>query len=176
VAERLREILEQRADPLENRLVAADHQIERAVAGLRDARGHAGFERAGPGFAAGGVDLAVDFGADRRAVEENGVGGIGEQLVGGENLAHRTVVGDHGEHQAGLRADLGEVGGDLGAEFRGDRPRQVLIEVVDDADAVAAVLESAAHVGAHAAESDDSDSGVFHGVGTWRAGGGLSTR
>ena len=143
--------------------VTTDHQEQAAVAGLRDAGRHTGFEAGSTGGLGSGVDLAVDGRCERGAVDERASGSTGEEVVFAEvDRFHGGVVGYDREHDIGPRCDLGQGGASGCTDFGGEAGGHFGIEVEDGGDVVAFVIEAAGHVAAHAAEADESDFLIFH--------------
>ena len=81
---------EQLLDLVVGRLVAAEHQVQRAIARLGDAGGHAALERLRAGGLGQALDLHVHRRADRCAVDEYTALGSGQQAVAlaGEDRVH----------------------------------------------------------------------------------------
>ena len=162
-------------EPVERGGLAGAHEVERAVAGLRDGRSHAGLEGGGAGGGGTAGALDVDLGGEGGAVDEGFALGAGEKGVGtggrvGKDGELGGVVGDDGEDDVGGGGYLGEGGGVVRAQFGGEGGGGGSVDVVDGGDDVAVVeLETPGHVGAHATDSDEGD-GFRHGG--WRVGGG----
>ena len=75
-----------------------------------------------------------------------------------KDCVHRCVIGDDGKDGVRVGRDLGK-GLRVGAvQFLGKRGSNVLGGVVYAADLITFVLEVAGHVGAHAANPDQTDS------------------
>ena len=74
-------VFEDGEEALVDGLVAGEHEVEFAFAGMADAGGHAGFEGISAGGFGGGVDFAMDGGGDGGAVDEGFAGGVGEEVV-----------------------------------------------------------------------------------------------
>ena len=157
-------VFEDGEEALVDGLVAGEHEVEFAFAGVADAGGHAGLEGVGPGGFGGGVDFAMDGGGDGGAVDEGFAGGAGEEVVGGveEDAAHGGVIGDDGEDEVGGGGDFSEGGGGGAMEFGGEGLGERGVVVVDGGDGVTGVFEVAGHVGAHAADADECDGGRGH--------------
>ena len=101
-------------------LIAAAHEIERAVARLRDAARHARLKALRACLLRALLHVHVDLRRDGGAVDEEFSGGVLQQAVAlfRENRVHSLVVGDYRDDSigetgylpqriAGLRADLG---------------------------------------------------------------------
>ena len=103
---------EQRLGALERGGVAGTHEVERAIAGLGNAAGHAGFEALGTGPLGACFDGHVDRRRDRGTVDEQPPVGANEQAVAalGEDRIHRLIVGHNGQDGVGLCRYVGERG------------------------------------------------------------------
>ena len=86
------------------------HEVERAIAGLGNAAGHAGFEAPGAGPLGSRFDGHVDRRRDRRTIDEQTSTGANEQAVAalGEDRFHRLIVGHNGQDRVGPRRHVGE--------------------------------------------------------------------
>lgn len=153
------ELLEHRLHLGESLFITADHEVERAVAGLVDAGGHAGFERIGLGLAREFLHLHVDLGRERGAIDEDATGGVLQQIVFliREDVELGLVIGDDGDDDIGEFRDARERGAGGGADLGGEFCGGFLAHIIDGADRVAAFLEATSHVGTHATDPDESN-------------------
>ena len=146
---------EDRVEPLDGAVGAADHQ---AVAALEA-------EDAAAGAAVDVVDpLLADLGGAADVVAVVGVAAVDDRVAGLEHGGHvlDRLLGDlagrdhHPDRarRAQLRGQLLQRGGALGA-LAGQLGDRVGVDVVGD-DLVAVAHQPARHVGAHPAEADDS--------------------
>ena len=138
--------------------IAAEHQVQRAVAGLCDAGGHAALERLRAGRLGQALDFDMDGRADGGAVDEDAALCTGQQAVAlvGEDGVHRGVVDHHGDDDLRQLGNLSQCTAGGGAEFGGQFRGGLAADVVHGGDVVSAILQPAGHVGAHAADSDKS--------------------
>ena len=148
---------------VEVRLVAADHQEQLAVARLRNAGCHAGFQAAGTHGFGGFVEFGVNRWREGRAVNKSSVFGSGEQIVvAEEDRVHRLVIGYDRQDDVSMGGNLCQcrISGriELGGEFSGD----VVLQIKQRRYLVALVVQAASHVASHAAEADESDCVLFH--------------
>jgi hypothetical protein len=72
------------------------------------------------------------------------------------------IVGDHSEDDLSRGRDLGERGGVPGAYFLGEAGGGGAVDIIHGGDGVAAVFQTARHVGAHPTDADKCD-GFRHG-------------
>ena len=142
VLQRCAHLLKHRLEPLVGLAPAADHQVERAVARLRNRAGHAGLQRFRAGCLREPFDLDVRLRRDRRAVDEEFSGGVGKQRVFGrrKDLVHRRVVGHDRDDDVGERGDARQRRGDFAAGLRGGRVRRFGVEIVERNDGIPDVV------------------------------------
>ena len=123
----------------EIRLVAADHDGERAVLGARLAARHRRIERAGAALLGGFVKLAGDIGGGGGVIDEDGAAaerGEGAMLPE-RHRAEIVVIADAGEDEFGAVRRLGGGGREPAAESR-DPGFGLGARAVEDRDVVAA--------------------------------------
>ena len=160
----LGDVAEQRAQPLDQRRVAAHHDAERAV--------HGGLARArdrcvGKGDAAGGkgaVELASEGRRRGAGVDHGPPGGqVRDQPAGAQ--AHRPHLAARGEGQENQIGRLGQRGdGRRDRRAIGGKPLQRRgVEVAGGDRPVVLAHEIAAHGLAHDARANEADAGAAHG-------------
>ena len=163
VVERFAHVVEEWLGGIKEGFFAADHEEEFAVTRLRYAGGHAGFEALGADFGGGCIELLVHGRCERGAVDKGAAFGGGEEVIRAEeNGIHRLIVGHDGEDDVGMGGDLGQLAVGRRADFCRELGGDCFVNVEDRSYVVAFVLEAASHVGAHAAEADESDFFIFH--------------
>ena len=153
------EVFENGLDSIEGGALAGAHQIERSVTGLGNGRSHTALQADGADGAGAALDLYVDLGCERGAVDEGLALGAKKQRVAGlaedgelggivsdDRDDHISGGGDGGEGRRVSRANLGGEGGGAGG-----------VDVVDGGHGVVTLFETAGHVGAHATDSDEGD-------------------
>src|SRR5690606_23168422 len=136
-----------------------------------DAGGHGGFERLGSGGSGRALDEDGNGGGNGGAVDEEVSFGVGEKAivrVGVENVFHGVVIGNDGDNDVGKLGDAAEFFARFGVEFIGDFLGRFAVDVVNGGDFVMTFFETASHVGAHAADADDSN--FFFGFHDWNSG------
>ena len=154
----------QRLDLLIDLFAAAQHQVESAVACLRDAARHARFQAAGSGRFRQRLDFDVSFRRDGRAVDEHLALGARQETVAvlAVDVAHRVVVGDHRDDDVRRRRDPGETVRSLASQLTGQRRGQIGLHVVNGRYRISLVVQVTGHVRAHPTHAYETYS-YFHG-------------
>ena len=104
------------------------------------------------------LDFLVSGRADGGAVDEQPAVSAHNKGAGAvKNIFHRFVIGDDSDDDVRVLCDVGEFLVISRADFVRERLGALSVNVVDGGDVEVLVLESAGHVGAHAADSDEAN-------------------
>ena len=105
----------------------------------------------------------MNAGRERRTVDEDAPIRSHQQIVFTEiNRLHGGVIGDHGEDDVTVGGNVPEpCGGDC-PDFLAKLSRHLRADVMHNRYIISLVVEAAGHVSAHAPETDNSYSLVFH--------------
>ena len=103
----------------ESVFASAAHQIKRAFARLRNARGHARFERFRASFSGQLFDLDMDLRRDGGAINKEPAARVNQQIVTAscKDVSHRVVVTHDSKDHVRFRSNFRQILSSCAAEF-----------------------------------------------------------
>ncbi len=113
--------------------VPAAHQVKFSFTRLRNARGHASFERFSAGTVREFFNVDVDLWRDRSAINEELSARVHEQVIAGccENCSHCVIVCHDGENHVRRRSNFRQILRSRAAKFGRERYSGCAISIVN---------------------------------------------